>query len=112
MRGGRHSGAQIRLLRMARNYTIVWHTRNDSVFCATSFVNDGEIRRNSKVRVKRNDKVIFDGPILSLKRFKDEVKEVKAGFECGIVLDGFSDFVVDDTMEVYVIEEKKIDYEG
>ena len=79
---------------------------------AGSFVNDGEIRRNSKVRVKRNDKVIFDGPILSLKRFKDEVKEVKAGFECGIVLDGFSDFVVDDTMEVYVIEEKKIDYEG
>lgn len=78
---------------------------------AGSFVNDGEIRRNAKVRVKRGDKVIFDGPILSLKRFKDEAKEVKAGFECGVVLDGFSDYQVDDTMEVYVVEEKKIDYE-
>lgn len=78
---------------------------------AGSFVNDGEIRRNAKVRVKRGDKVIFDGAILSLKRFKDEAKEVKAGFECGVVLDGFSDYLVDDTMEVYVIEEKKIDYE-
>ena len=79
---------------------------------AGSFVNDGEIRRNAKVRLKRGDNVIFDGAILSLKRFKDEAKEVKAGFECGVVLDGFSDFAVDDTMEVYVVEEKKIDYEG
>lgn len=78
---------------------------------AGSFVNDGEIRRNAKVRLKRGDNVIFDGGILSLKRFKDEAKEVKAGFECGVVLDGFSDFAVDDTMEVYVIEEKKISYE-
>ena len=78
---------------------------------AGSFVNDGEIRRNAKVRVKRGDNTIFDGAILSLKRFKDEVKDVKAGFECGVVLDGFNDFAVDDTMEVYVVEEKKIDYE-
>ena len=78
---------------------------------AGSFVNDGEIRRNAKVRLKRGDSVIFDGDISSLKRFKDEVKEVKAGFECGIVLDGFSDFAVDEVMEVYVMEEKKIDYE-
>lgn len=79
---------------------------------AGSFVNDGEIRRNAKVRLKRGEKVIFDGAISSLKRFKDEAKEVKAGFECGVVLEGFSDFMVDDTMEVYVVEEKKIDYEG
>ena len=78
---------------------------------AGSFVNDGEIRRNAKVRLRRGDNIIFDGGILSLKRFKDEAKEVKAGFECGVVLDGFSDFAVDDTMEVYVIEEKKISYE-
>ena len=78
---------------------------------AGSFVNDGEIRRNAKVRLKRGDNVIFDGEILSLKRFKDEAKEVKAGFECGVVLDGFSDFAVDDTMEVYIVEEKKINYE-
>lgn len=78
---------------------------------AGSFVNEGEIRRNAKVRLKRSDNVIFDGNILSLKRFKDEVKEVKAGFECGVVLDGFSDYMVDDIMEVYVMEEKKINYE-
>ena len=78
---------------------------------AGSFVNDGEVRRNSKVRLKRGDKIIFEGDILSLKRFKDEVKEVKAGFECGIVLDGFSDYAVDDIMEIYVMEEKKIKYE-
>ena len=78
---------------------------------AGSYVNDGEVTRNAKIRLKRNDKVIFDGPILSLKRFKDEVKEVKSGFECGIVLDGFSDYAVDDIMEVYIVEEKKIDYE-
>lgn len=72
------------------------------------FVNDGEIRRNAKVRVKRGDKEIFDGTILSLKRFKDEAKEVKAGFECGVVLDNFLDYLVDDIIEVYVIEEKKV----
>ncbi|MCQ2609906.1 MAG: translation initiation factor IF-2, partial [Lachnospiraceae bacterium] len=76
---------------------------------AGCFVNDGEIRRNSKVRVRRGDKLLFDGDITSLKRFKDEAKEVKAGFECGIVMDGFSDFQVEDTVEAYIMEEKKID---
>ena len=78
---------------------------------AGSYVTDGEARRNAKVRLKRGDKVIFDGDIASLKRFKDEVKEVKAGFECGIVLEGFNDYQVDDVMEVYVVEEKKVNYE-
>ena len=78
---------------------------------AGSYVTDGEARRNAKVRLKRGDKVVFDGGIASLKRFKDEVKEVKAGFECGIVLEGFNDYQVDDVMEVYVIEEKKVNYE-
>ena len=79
---------------------------------AGSYVTDGEARRNAKVRLKRGDKVVFDGGIASLKRFKDEVKEVKAGFECGIVLEGFNDYQVDDVMEVYVIEEKKVNYEN
>lgn len=78
---------------------------------AGSYVNDGEIRRNAKVRVKREDSVVYDGNILSLKRFKDEVKEVKAGFECGIVIEGFSDYNVDDVLEAYVVEEKKLSYE-
>ena len=75
---------------------------------AGCYVDDGEVRRNCKIRLKRNDKLIFDGDLLSLKRFKDEVKEVKTGFECGIVLDGFSDYEPNDTMESYVLEEKKI----
>ena len=75
---------------------------------AGCYVDDGEIRRNCKVRLKRNDKLIFEGDLLSLKRFKDEVKEVKTGFECGVVLDGFSDYEANDTMESYVLEEKKI----
>ena len=68
---------------------------------AGSYVTDGVIERGSKARVYRGDKMIFDGDIASLKRFKDEVKEVKTGFECGIVLDDFTDVAVDDTMEIY-----------
>lgn len=72
------------------------------------FVNDGEIRRNAKVRVKHGDNQVYDGEIISLKRFKDEAKEVKAGFECGVVLQDFVDYSVDDIFEVYVVEEKKV----
>ena len=75
---------------------------------AGCLVTDGEIGRNSKVRVFRGDSKIFEGEILSLKRFKDEVKEVKQGFECGLVIEGFSDFAVDDTIEAYVLESKAI----
>lgn len=78
---------------------------------AGSYVVDGEVRRNAKVRLKRDEKLLFEGDILSLKRFKDEVKEVKTGFECGIVLVGYSDFNVDDVLEFYVMEEKKNNYE-
>ena len=68
---------------------------------AGSYVTDGIIERGSKARLFRGDKMIFDGDIASLKRFKDEVKEVKTGFECGIVLEDFTDIAVDDTMEIY-----------
>ena len=92
---------------------VIGHTVIRQIFKASNvgniagcFVNDGEVRRSSKVRIYRKENLIFDGNILSLKRFKDEVKEVKSGFECGIVVEGFNDFVVDDTMEVYVFEEK------
>ena len=68
---------------------------------AGCYVTDGVIERGSKARVFRGDKQLFDGDIASLKRFKDEVKEVKLGFECGIVLEDFSDIQVDDTLEVY-----------
>ena len=72
---------------------------------AGCFVTDGLVERGSKARITRGDKEIFDGDIASLKRFKDEVKEVKTGFECGMVFDGFSDLQEDDMVEVYKMVE-------
>ena len=72
---------------------------------AGCYVTDGIIERGSKARIYRGDKKIFDGNIASLKRFKDEVKEVKTGFECGMVFEDFSDLSVDDNIEVYKMVE-------
>lgn len=69
---------------------------------------DGEIRRNGRMRVIRNDAVIFDGEIGSLKREKDDVREVREGFECGIALKQFHEFQVGDVLECYVIEQETI----
>lgn len=63
------------------------------------------VTKNSSVRVTRGDDLIYDGPIASLKRFKDDVKEVKAGYECGIVLEKFNDIKEGDMMEVYTMVE-------
>lgn len=72
---------------------------------AGCFVESGYITKKSKVRLSRGGKVLYDGDISSLKRFKDEVKEVKMGFECGIVLENYSDIQVDDTLEAYIMVE-------
>jgi translation initiation factor IF-2 len=64
-------------------------------------VTEGKIIRNSQVRVLRGGAVIYDGTISSLKRFKDDVREVAAGYECGISLEGFNDFQEGDTLEFY-----------
>ena len=69
---------------------------------------DGEIRRNGRIRVKRNDVIIFDGEIGSLKREKDDVREVREGFECGIALKQFHEFNEGDVLECYVIEEERV----
>jgi translation initiation factor IF-2 len=53
----------------------------------------------------RGDDLLFDGPMASLKRFKDDVKEVAAGYECGIVLEKYNDFREDDTIEAYMMVE-------
>lgn len=71
---------------------------------AGCYVTDGYINRNSKIRVLRNEEAIFDGKISSLKRFKDEVKEVKSGFECGILLEGLNDIKEGDIIESYAVE--------
>ena len=63
--------------------------------------------RNSMLRVKRDDELIHEGVLTSLKRFKDDVNEVKEGFECGIGVQGFTDFIEGDVIEVYEIKEIK-----
>ena len=70
-------------------------------------VESGLVRNNSKVRVFRNKELIYNGSVVSLKRFKDDVKEVKAGLECGIRLDNFADFEPGDIVEFFEIELKK-----
>ncbi len=68
---------------------------------AGCYVTDGEVTRNAWARVLRDGQEIFDGPISSLKRFQDDVSQVRAGFECGISLAGFDDFRVGDVLEFY-----------
>lgn len=74
---------------------------------AGSYVTSGSITRNSNVRVIRDNVVLTDSKLVSLKREKDDAKEVKSGYECGIQIEGFNDIEVGDTFEVYKIEEIK-----
>jgi translation initiation factor IF-2 len=70
-------------------------------------VTDGKIDRNSRARLLRDNVVIFDGRLSSLRRFKDDAREVLAGFECGLSLEGFNDIKIGDTIESYFVEEVK-----
>ena len=72
---------------------------------AGSMVLDGVIRRGCKVRIRRGDEQIYEGSLASLKRFKDDAKEVREGFECGLVFDGFDKMQVDDIVEAYDLVE-------
>ena len=72
---------------------------------AGSYVLDGYFQRNCKVRVFREGEQLFEGELASLKRFKDDVKEVKAGYECGLVIEGFNDIAEEDTIEAYIMVE-------
>ncbi|MCL2281261.1 MAG: translation initiation factor IF-2, partial [Dehalococcoidia bacterium] len=72
------------------------------------FVLDGKIRRDSHVRINRADKVMADTTVLSLRRFKDNVRDVAAGYECGIGLNNFNSFQVGDILEFY--HNEKVDY--
>jgi translation initiation factor IF-2 len=77
------------------------------VAVAGCYVTEGKIVRASKVRVLREGVVVFDGKISSLKRFKDDVRDVAEGFECGIGLDDFNDLKEKDILECYEVEEIK-----
>ena len=68
-------------------------------------VMNGEIRRNAKVRVVRGDEVLHEGELASLKHEKDNVKEVRTGFECGLRIKGYNDYEPGDTIESFVVEE-------
>lgn len=72
---------------------------------AGSYVLDGKIERGCKARISRGDEQIFEGNLASLKRFKDDVKEVAAGYECGLVFEGFNDISIEDRVELYVMVE-------
>ena len=72
---------------------------------AGSYVLDGEFRRDCKVRITREGEQIYEGELKSLKRFKDDVKEVKAGFECGLVFEGFDQMQELDIVEAYIMVE-------
>ena len=72
---------------------------------AGSYVLDGVMERGCKVRISREGEQIFEGDLASLKRFKDDVKEVKAGYECGLVFDGFNDIQELDQVEAYKMVE-------
>ncbi len=73
---------------------------------AGCYVQDGKISRGNKVRLVRDGIVIYEGGLSSLKRFKDDVREVESGFECGLGLENFNDIKVGDTIEGYKIVEK------
>lgn len=72
---------------------------------AGSYVLDGEFQRGCKIRIRRGEEQIYEGELASLKRFKDDVKEVKAGFECGLVFEGFDKMEELDIVEAYIMVE-------
>jgi translation initiation factor IF-2 len=75
---------------------------------AGCYVQDGKIMRNNRIRLIRDGIQIYEGGISSLKRFKDDVREVEGGFECGLGLENYNDIKVGDVVEAYrIVEEKR-----
>jgi len=72
---------------------------------AGCFVNEGSVSRSTKVRLLRDGVVVFTGEIGSLRRFKDDVKEVQSGYECGIGIENYNDIKINDRIEAFILEE-------
>ena len=72
---------------------------------AGCMVTNGVVKRNSIAKLVRDGKIIFEGKLGSLKRFKDDVKEVKQGYDCGLTIDNFNDIKIGDTIEIYMMKE-------
>ncbi|MEO1091656.1 MAG: translation initiation factor IF-2 [Pseudomonadota bacterium] len=92
--------------------TIMGHAEIREVFNITKVgkvagcrVVDGQVRRHARVRLLRDDVVVYDGELASLKRFKEDVREVKEGFECGMSIQGYNDIRAGDTIEAYDVQE-------
>ena len=66
---------------------------------------DGKVQRNNSIRLLRENKIVYEGKISSLKRFKDDAKEVASGYECGIGIENYNDVKVGDMMEAFVKKE-------
>ena len=73
---------------------------------AGCYVTDGKITRGAKVRLIRDNVVIYDGKLAALKRFKDDVKEVASGYECGMSIEGYNDIKTGDVLELYMLREE------
>ena len=74
---------------------------------AGAYVLDGKLERNAGVRVLRDNVVIHEGKLASLKRFKDDAKEVSKGFECGVQIENYNEIKEGDIIEAYILEEVK-----
>jgi translation initiation factor IF-2 len=74
---------------------------------AGCYIRKGEARRNAKARVIRNGNQLYDGPVSSLKRFAEDVRTVRKGYECGVGLGGFDDFQLGDVIQFYEEREKQ-----
>jgi translation initiation factor IF-2 len=70
-----------------------------------SYVTDGKITRGAQIRIVRDGKVVYDGALETLRRFKDDVREVNSGYECGLLFSKFNDIKEGDVAEAYVMEE-------
>jgi translation initiation factor IF-2 len=79
---------------------------------AGSYVIEGKVTRNALAKVKRNGDLLFSGKLASLKRFKDDVKEAQAGYECGLAVEGFNDIHEGDVIEFFVEEQEKQTLDG
>lgn len=105
--------AMLGLLEPETRETVLGHAEIKQVFklnkgkAAGSFVTDGKMNRNAEARVLRDGQVVFDGKMSTLRRFQDEVEEVKAGLECGIRLADYNDYEEGDIIECYTLEKIK-----
>jgi translation initiation factor IF-2 len=91
--------------------TVIGHAEVRAIFNISKLgniagcrVTDGEIRRNARARLRRNKVIVYEGSISSLKHLQEDVREMRSGFDCGISLKGFNEFVVGDILEAYTIE--------